>query len=194
VEAGRRRPEAGSHARPFEGCPRVVVGAKRSILSSFGKKCPGFPQNLPQKLTFDRPSKGLARTGGGEKKTAWSRKWLQERGRDTPTTGLAWPIRGSVKSQFRQSQKSILTDPRRALSGQEAGRRRQLLAIYAHKMAPRTGHRLQERGWDTPTKGRSWRRGEEESLVQERREQVVRFHHLQGYLAHKKLPPPRTLQ
>ena len=36
------------------------------------------------------------------------------------------------------------------------GRFRQLLAINAHKMAPRTGKRLQERTWDTLTKGLLW--------------------------------------
>jgi hypothetical protein len=38
------------------------------------------------------------------------------------------------------------------------GRVRQLLAINAHKMAPRTGKRLQERARDNPTKGLLWSR------------------------------------
>ena len=32
----------------------------------------------------------------------------------------------------------------------------QLLAINAHKMAPRTSQGLQERAWDAPTKGLEW--------------------------------------
>ena len=34
----------------------------------------------------------------------------------------------------------------------------QVLAINAHKMAPRTSKRLQERAWDAPTKGLLWTR------------------------------------
>ena len=55
----------------------------------------------------------------------------------------------------------------------------QLLAIHAHEMAPRTSKRLQERAWDTHTKGLLWRIDEGLSLMHK-----VPLHPLQSDFAH----------
>ena len=46
---------------------------------------------------------------------------------------------------------------REGISKSSFQRRCQYLAINAHEMAPRTGQRLQERVWDTPTQGLLYR-------------------------------------
>ena len=99
------------------------------------------------KSFFERPCQFL--TINAHKMAPRTSKRLKERAWDTPTKGLLWgpssrPSPYHPRSFVGVSQKSICNRPC------------QFLAINAHKMAPRTKRRLQERRRDTPTKDLLW--------------------------------------
>ena len=87
--------------------------------------------------------------------------------REAGDFGSEFPEAVEVEDQLRDRERRQVSAanphdyPRKALRGGMSKtffkKCCQLLAINAHKMAPRTSQGLQERAWNTPTKGLEWR-------------------------------------